>query len=124
MDNRSVSVWCAVFHSLPLANFIHRSAWLLRLGAWVEVGWPAFERYLQLYEADGTHEPVIHGALANQLPCYGDTLGLPVQVQFQSSTSRPTISFPEEAAHPLAVEARGGMSYARFHEVLLTRGNA
>jgi hypothetical protein len=91
-------------------------------GAWAEVGWPAFERYLQLYEANGTNELVVPGSLAIQLPSYGATLNLPVLVQFESSTSRPTILFAGTEDHPLAQEARTGMSYARFHEVLLATG--
>ena len=91
-------------------------------GTWAEVEWPSFERYLEFYDKDGRSEEPFRATLANDLPTYGGTLGLPAFVQFRTASERPAIWFPEEAAHPLAVEVRRGMSYARFHEVLIARG--
>jgi hypothetical protein len=93
-------------------------------GVWVEVEWPVFRRHLDLYDKDATGEPEAQGALANALPTYGRTLGLPVRIQFQSSTSRPAVGFAEDQDHRLAREAREGMSDVRYHEILASRGIA
>jgi hypothetical protein len=90
-------------------------------GAWAEVTLPVFMKYLDLYDKDGTGEPRLEGALANDLPTYGKTLGLPVLLQFQTPDRRPTLHFAADAQHPLAREAAQGISYARFHEILVAR---
>jgi len=91
-------------------------------GVWAQVEWSTFQRYLELYETDGTAEPPVAGLLANEIAAYGDTVGLPVKIQFGPSSQRPIISFAEGESHCLAREAAVGMSYARYHEVLATRG--
>ena len=91
-------------------------------GVWAEVAWPVFERYLALYEQDARSEPRAEGILANEIALYGATTGLAVQVQFGLSSERPTLSFSSDQHHPLAHEARNGMSYARYHEALVFTG--
>jgi len=72
-------------------------------GVWVEVAEPDFYRYVELYDKDGSAEPPVLGAIANAMPGYPPTLGLPVTVQFQSSTSRPMIAV-SASDHPIAEE--------------------
>src|SRR5438552_19159500 len=50
-------------------------------GVWVEVEQPIFERYLSLFEADGSAEPRHPGKLANTLPAYQPTIGTDVVIQ-------------------------------------------
>src|SRR5690606_33804217 len=66
-------------------------------GTWVELAEPDFYRYVELYDKDGSAEPPVSGTIANAFPGYPPTVGLPVMVQFQSSTSRPTVAV--EAGH-------------------------
>lgn len=49
-------------------------------------------------------------------------LGLEALIQFRVASQRPAILFSREATNTLAAEARKGMSYAHFHEVLVARG--
>jgi hypothetical protein len=91
-------------------------------GAWAEVERPAFERYVQLYDADGTQEPPVRGWLANDINAYGTTLGLPVRIQFRTSSQRPRIGFEVGLDQAIAREAAAGMSYARYHEILVMGG--
>ena len=91
-------------------------------GAWAEVDWLSFEKYLQFYDKDGTNEAPLPARLANDLPTYGGTLGLEVLIQFRTASERPAILFPAESTNTLAAEVRRGMSYARFLEVLVARG--
>ena len=91
-------------------------------GVWVQIEGKDLRKYLEFYDKDGTAEPPISGTLANELPTYGSTLGMPLLVQFRTASERPAIEFADGNAHPLAREAKIGMSYGRFHEVLLARG--
>jgi len=87
-------------------------------GAWVEVEWPVFERYLQLYEEDGTSEPPHRGRLANDLIVYPDCIGVAVFIQFSEASKRPFIILHGDDQSLLASEQREGMTRARYHEIL------
>ncbi len=87
-------------------------------GAWSEVEWPVFERYLEMYEEDGAAEPVHRGTLANRLPAYEASLGKPVLIQFRDPTKRPSQSLPQDDESQLADEQRNGIDNARHHEII------
>lgn len=87
-------------------------------GIWVEVDRPVFERYLSLYEADGSGEPQYAGKLANVLPPYDEPLGADVLIQFGASTKRPWVHFPSGANSELALEQRRGIDSVRHHAIL------
>ena len=87
-------------------------------GAWAEVDWPTFERYLELYDKDGTSEPARMGTLANELLAYPRSLGSPVLVQFRDQTKRPSLYMDQKDESSLAVEQRGGIDATRYHEIL------
>jgi hypothetical protein len=87
-------------------------------GAWAEVAPAVFQRYLELYDQDGSAEPRHAGSLANGLPAYAGSLGAAVLVQFRDATNRPTLHLPEGADSVLAREQRAGIDGARYHEIL------
>jgi hypothetical protein len=87
-------------------------------GAWSEVEWPVFERYLELYEEDATAEPLQSGKLANTLPAYPNSVGTPVEIQFRDSSKRPTLHLLEGDQSLLAREQRAGIDGARYHQIL------
>jgi hypothetical protein len=86
-------------------------------GAWAEVRWPTFERYLELYDKDGTLEPVHAGRLANHLPAYAASLDMRVLIQFNDPTKRPLLHLEAENESLLATEQRAGITEARYHEI-------
>jgi hypothetical protein len=88
-------------------------------GVWVEVAEPDFYRYVELYDKDGSGEPSIPGSIANAMPGYPDTLGLPVLVQFQSSSSRPLVLVTPKSDHTLSVEQATGIGSQRYHQILV-----
>jgi hypothetical protein len=92
-------------------------------GVWVELSESDFNRYLELYDKDGSSEPTVSGLIANEIPYYPPTLGLPVMVQFQSSTSRPSVHLPATSTHPLVSEQSSGMDNQRYHEILVATGS-
>lgn len=88
-------------------------------GVWAEVEVEVFERYLDLYEADGREEPPHPAKLANRLPPYaGTTLGTRLLLQFQTPDERPTLILPEGDKSRLAQDQRDGIDAARHHEIL------
>jgi hypothetical protein len=87
-------------------------------GVWAEVEWPTFERYLELYDADGSEEPPATATLANNIRLYGQTLSLPVSVQFRDPETRPSIILPKADTSRLAQDQRNGVDTARYHEIL------
>ena len=91
-------------------------------GVWVQVEWPIFERYLEVFESDATSEPVVKGILANQLPDYASHIGAEVVVQFGISSQRPTLHFPFGAGHQLAIEQLHGIGNERYHAIMVSVG--
>ncbi|WP_184722269.1 DUF2199 domain-containing protein [Caulobacter sp.] len=88
-------------------------------GAWAEVEAEVFERYLDLYEADGRDEPPLPAKLANRLAPYpGTTLGTRLLIQFQDPDERPILTLQEGDKSRLAQEQRDGIDAARHREVL------
>ena len=91
-------------------------------GVWAEVKYEDFDRYYKLYDEDGSAEPEMHAVLANAVPAYDHVLGLPIQVQLQSSTSRPRVRFPPGADHRFALDQTRGIDEDRYHQILLATG--
>lgn len=89
-----------------------------RWGAWVEVKWPTFERYLQIYEEDGSSEPRHSALLSNDLVAYRDSLDVSVLIQFREASKRPLVSLHGDDEILLAIEQREGITDSRYHEVL------
>jgi hypothetical protein len=89
-------------------------------GVWAEVDWSTFDRYMTIYDQDGSSEPVHSGSLANDIPAYPGSLSTPVSISFRDATKRPSIFLHEEDGSRLAREQRAGMSEARYHEALHT----
>lgn len=92
-------------------------------GVWVELPEADFYRYVEIYDKDGSSEPMVHGAIANEMPGYPATLALPVMVQFQSSTSRPAVHVPSDSLHPLAAQQSSGIDNGQYHAILVATGS-
>ena len=99
---------------MPFTNAPGSFGW----GAWAEVDWPTFERYLELYDEDGSSEHAHIGTLANNLPAYPGSLATPVSIQFREPTKRPSLFLKPEDGSRLAIEQRAGIDDARYHEIL------
>ena len=87
-------------------------------GCWAEVERTVFDRYLALYEADGSEEPRHSGTIANDLPAYPNMLGAPVSIQFRQSDKRPSLHLLPDDQSQLASEQRSGIDSRRHHEIL------
>ena len=91
-------------------------------GVWIELSPRDFDRYVELYDEDGSAEPRVSGSIANSIPGYAETLRLPAMVQFQDSSSRPTVHVPSTTDHALASDQFDGIDDRRYHEILASIG--
>jgi hypothetical protein len=91
-------------------------------GIWVELAAADFHHYVKIFDEDGSAEPLVAASIANAIPGYPSTLGLPVHVQFQDSTSRPLVLVPE-GSHPLFADQSSGLDDRRYHEILISTGS-
>lgn len=87
-------------------------------GAWIEVSEETIARFREHYGEKADHSAREPGMLANRLPVYADTLGLPAEVQFGPLHLRPLLFLPESVEHLLATDQREGIDEARYHEIL------
>jgi hypothetical protein len=63
------------------------------------------------------------GWFSNRLKGYPDTLNLKCNVQPQDGRQRPLIRL-QDPQHPLAIEAREGITFERLREIFSLHGHA
>ena len=86
------------------------------IGIWVRVEPGVFQRILDLWEDPAqSDEPPFDAWLANDIPSFPETMGLPVQLQLTGPTSRPYVLVPP-SAHPLHREQCSGITAHRASE--------
>jgi len=91
------------------------SAW----GFWAEI---AEADSATIWNAwDDPHQdriPPMPARLANRVPGYADTIGLPVSLRLTGPKTRPELSFSRESLHPFVKECLDGVCIHRFKEWL------
>ena len=87
-------------------------------GVWAEVDWPTFQRYIDIYDVDGTFEPLRAGKIANALMHYPGAFGASVVIQFGDPTKRPALTLNSTDESRLAREQRAGINRSRHHEIV------
>lgn len=86
-------------------------------GAWAEVDGQLYDRYVEIYDEDGSSEPLYAGTLANELPVYDEALGTPILIRLRDSKNRPLFLVRDEIPSTLADEQRNGIDEARLSEI-------
>jgi hypothetical protein len=99
---------------VPFSEDVGDFAW----GVWAEVAKPVFDRYLELYDQDGSAEPRRPGILANAIAVYEGSLGTPLSIQFQGPTERPSFHVAPGEKSRLALDQRNGITRACHHAIL------
>jgi hypothetical protein len=88
-------------------------------GIWVEVNEPDFKRIVELWDSKSqVNEPLIDARLANRIPGYPDTIGVPLKLRLTGPTTRPKLLIPKASAHPFALECARGVCSHRVVEWL------
>jgi len=86
-------------------------------GLWVEIEPAAYHRIGELWDdPDQGAEPPMACTLANVVPDYPSTLGLPGALQLRSPTLRPSLRLSPDSRHPFAVDANAGVPFERALE--------
>ena len=97
---------------LPVREWEHP----YRIGIWVEIERAAFDRVLALWDDPAQHEePPFRANLANDIPSFQSTRGLPVRLQLTTPKTRPVVLVPE-CDHGLHREQRFGITAHRASE--------
>lgn len=102
--------------NLPI--HVHHSAEPLRWGVWVSLSAKSFARFDELFH-DETRQPgeSFYGWLCALIPGYADTQLLKSNIHIQPWPHRPIVEL-EPTDHPLAVDARDGISPERAIELV------
>lgn len=106
--------------ALPLAFTEKEGAF--HWGAWVEVSKADHDWYADISEHQKPGVRRFRGRLANDVPGYGGTLGVEVEVQTREDGYRPFLYFRADVSNALAQELSQGVSNKRHHEILETVG--
>jgi len=86
-------------------------------GLWAEVSADAFARIVELWsDPNQSDEPPLPGELANVIPSYRETLGLPLSVHLTGPTSRPRLRFTNGVSHAFVQECENGVDAHRAAE--------
>jgi len=87
-------------------------------GVWAEVSEETMGRYHAHYHADQIQAATEYGLLANALPEYENTIGLPIATQFGAIELRPVFFVQGSTNHLLLTEQQLGMTATRYHEIV------
>ena len=104
-----------------LIPFVQRDAdfaW----GVWAELERSAFERYVEIYDADASDEPPVGATLANAIPGFPDAARERVLVIWGQSGDRPEFVLEKHSESSLAEAQRCGIDEQRYHELLIAAG--
>ena len=86
-------------------------------GLWVEVSDDTYWRVSAVWnEADQNQEPPFPCTVANEIPNYPSTRGLPGTMRLTGVRTRPSLVLAADSQHPFAVEARTGVPLERSLE--------
>jgi hypothetical protein len=92
-----------------------KAAW----GLWAEVAEADFRSIVEKWsDPQQASLPAIEALLANRIPDYPDTVGLPATLRMTGPTTRPELVFDRLPTHPFAVECTEGVSTHRLMEWL------
>ena len=112
-DGQGLACFLRTVLDVPIKSESRPIGW----GLWVEVSDQVYQRVNDLWEASNqSEEPPLPCTLANEIPHYPSTRGLPGTIQLTSPTTRPSLVLASNLEHPFAVEAREGVHFERSLE--------
>jgi len=112
-DGQSLTCFLRTVLEVPIKGEGRTIGW----GLWVEVSDQAYQRVDELWEAPNqSEEPPLSCTLANEIPEYAGSRGLPGTIRLTSPTTRPSLVLASDSKHPFAVEAREGVHFERSLE--------
>ena len=110
LDNEFFFVRCLL--SLRIRSSDDDFKW----GIWSSLNKTNFLRYQASYDDDMSDWEPMFGYLSNRLPDYPETLALKLSVQTGTKGARPEVRL-EPTDHPLAIDQRDGIAFAKLLEI-------
>jgi hypothetical protein len=90
-----------------------QTAW----GLWAEVAEADFRHIVEKWsDPQQASLPPVEALLANRVPDYPETLGLPATLRMTGPTTRPELAFDRLSIHPFAIECQNGVCTHRVME--------
>jgi hypothetical protein len=112
-DGQHLSCFIRAVLRVPIKGENKRIGW----GLWVEVSDQAYWRIGTLWDDPKQEtEPPFPCTVANDIPNYPSTRGLPGTIQLTGLRTRPSLFLASDSEHPFAVEARTGVYFERSLE--------
>ena len=103
VDGKDLTCFLRVMLRVPIRGESRPIGW----GLWVEVDAQTYWRVSELWnDEDQNAEPPFTCALANEIPNYPSTLGLPAMMRLERPGVRPSVVLAPGSDHPFALEAR------------------
>jgi hypothetical protein len=88
-------------------------------GLWAEVAEPDFNRIVERWsDPDQAGVPPMLASIANRVPGYPDTVGLPAALHLTGPSTRPELTFAGPSIHPFVQECKRGVCTHRVMEWL------
>jgi hypothetical protein len=88
-------------------------------GLWAEVAATDYRQIVERWSDPRQSDlPAMQATIANRVPGYPETLGLPVTLRLTGPTTRPSLAFGADSIHPFALECNGGVCVHRVMEWL------
>jgi len=99
-------------------SLLDRPGELTQWGLWAEIGGEDSARIRDLWTAPEQTGVTFSATLANDIPGYAPTIGLPMRLQLTGPKTRPSLVFTAQARHPFVDECRAGVRVHRLAEWL------
>ena len=112
-DGHDLACFIRAVLKVPIIDQSRPIGW----GLWVEVDHEAYWRVASVSDDPNQHtEPPFACTVANDIPRYPSTRGLPGVIQLAGPRLRPLLTLTPESSHPFAVETHAGVQSARALE--------
>jgi hypothetical protein len=100
---------------IPIADPLDPDGDAFLIGVWASLSETNFDRLVGIRKREETAEDEWFGWLSNEIPVYGNTLGLPTTVRLREPDLRPIVEI-EPGDHPLARD-QAGITFERAVEL-------
>jgi hypothetical protein len=112
-DGQDLACFIRAILKVPITDERASIGW----GLWVEVDHQAYWRVASVWDdPNQSAEPPFACTVANDIPGYPSTRGLPGIIQLTGPHLRPSLTLTPNSSHPFAVETHAGVQFGRALE--------
>jgi hypothetical protein len=112
-DGQDLACFIRAILKIPIIDERKSIGW----GLWVEVDQESYWRVASVWDdPNQSAEPPFACTVANEIPGYPSTRGLPGIIQLTGPHLRPLLTLTAESSHPFALETQVGVQFERALE--------